>query len=66
MFADLFVQFYKPADMKSLLKFTAFSPDTEVIEQEQVIKTLDKPILLNRGQIMLSKIPKSHNICFQY
>ena len=44
--------------MKSL-KIQAFSPDTEVMEQEQVIEMLDKLIMLNRGQIMLSK---SHNI----
>ena len=41
------VQFYK-----------TFSPYTEVIEPEQVIE-MNK---LNCGQIMLSKVPESHNI----
>ena len=40
---------------KSALKIQAFSPDTEVIEQEQVIEMLDKLIMLNRSQIILSK-----------
>ena len=56
------VQFYKTVGAKSSLKFEVFSPDTEVIEQEQVIEMLDKPITLNKGQIMLSKVPESHNI----
>ena len=55
------VQFYKAVNMKSSLKFKAFSPDSGVIEQEQVIEMLDKPIMLNPGQIMLSKDPESHN-----
>ena len=41
--------------MKSSLKIQTFSPDTEATEQEQVIEMLDKLIILNRGQIMLSK-----------
>ena len=55
-------QFYKAVNTKSSLKFKAFSSDTEVIESEQVIEMLNKPIMLNRGQIMLSKVPESHNI----
>ena len=39
--------------MKSSLKILAFSSDTGVVEQ--VIEMLDKPIMLNGGQIMLSK-----------
>ena len=46
------VQFYIVVGTKSL-KFKAFSPDTEVIEREQFIEMLDKPIMLNCGQIML-------------
>ena len=49
------LEFYKAVNMKSSLKIKAFSPDTEVIEQEQVIEMLNKPIMLNRGQIMLLK-----------
>ena len=41
--------------MKSSLKIQTFCPDTEVIEQEQVIKMLDKLLMFNHGQIMLSK-----------
>ena len=46
------------------LKFKSFSPVTEVIEWEQVIKidVTDKPIMLNHGQIMLSKVPDTNNI----
>ena len=33
-----------------------------MIEQELVIQMLGKPIILNHGQIMLSKVPESHNI----
>ena len=54
--SDYLVQFYKAVDTK------AFSPDTEVIEQEQVTETLNKPIMLNCGQIMLPKVPESHKI----
>ena len=60
--SDYLVQFYKAVDTKSSLKFKAFSPDTEVIEQEQVTETLNKPIMLNCGQIMLPKVPESHKI----
>ena len=56
------VQFYKAVNMKSSLKFKAFTADTEAIEWEQVIDKLDKSITLNRGQIMLSRNPESHNI----
>ena len=56
------VQFYKAVNMKFSLKFKAFTADTEAIEWEQVIDKLDKPITLNRGQIMLSRDPESHNI----
>ena len=55
MFSSLEVQFYKAVNMKSSLKFKAFSAETEVIEQQQVTELLDKPITLTRGQIMLSK-----------
>ena len=48
--------------MKSL-KIQAFSPDTEVMEQEQVIEMLDKLIMLNRGQIMLSKSENLITFC---
>ena len=48
--------------MKSSLQFKAFSPDTEVIEWEYVIVMLDKQIMLNQDQIMLSKVPESNNI----
>ena len=44
--------------MKFSLKLKTFSPDTEVIEREQVIEMLDKSITLNGRQIMLSKWPK--------
>ena len=44
--------------MKFSLNFKTFSPDTEVIEQEQVIDMLDKPIMLNHCQIA----PEYHNI----
>ena len=54
-------QFYKAVDTKSS-NFKALSPDTEVIEQEQVIETLRKPSMHHHGQIMLSKFPKSLNI----
>ena len=47
--------------MKSALQFKAFSPNIEVIEWEKVIEMLDKPIMLNQGQIMLSNVPESHN-----
>ena len=55
-------QFYRVVDTNSSLKFKAFSPDTEVTEQEYVIEILDKPIQVNQGQIMLSKVPESHKI----
>ena len=55
MFSSLEVQFYKAVNMKSSLKFKAFSAETEVMEQQQVTEMLDKPITLTRGQIMLSK-----------
>ena len=42
-------QFYKAVNTKSSLKIQAFSPDTEVIGQEQVIEMLDKIIMLNPG-----------------
>ena len=54
------VQFYRAVSTKSSLKIKAFSP--EIIKREQVIKMLDKPIILNRGQIMLSKVPESYKI----
>ena len=57
------VQFYKAVNTKSSLKIQAFSPDTEVIEQEQVIEMLDKLIMLNRGQIMLSKSENLITLC---
>ena len=60
------VHFYKAVNMKSSLKIKAFSPDTEFIEQKQVI---DKPIMINHSQIMLSKSENLIifvNICFQY
>ena len=60
MFAKLELR-SSAVDTKSL-KFKAFSPDTEVIEQELVIEILDKPVILNQGQIMLSKVPESHNM----
>ena len=56
------VQFHKAFDTKSYLKFKAFSHDTEVIEQEQVIEMLSKPVMLNHDQTMLSKVPESRNI----
>ena len=37
------------------LNFKAFSPDSEIIEGEQVIEMLDKPVMFNCGQIMFSK-----------
>ena len=49
--------------MKSSLKTKDFAPDTEVIEQEQVTDVLDKPILLNFGQIMLSKSEYLITLC---
>ena len=48
--------------MKSSLKFKTFSPNTDVMEQELVIEMLDKPAMLNQGQIMPSEVPESHNI----
>ena len=48
--------------MKSL-KIQAFSPDTEVIEQELVIEMLDKLIMLNRGQIVFSKSENLITLC---
>ena len=56
------VQLYQAVDTKSYLKLKAFSPDTEVIEWEQVTEMLNKPIMLNFGQIILSKVPASRNI----
>ena len=56
------VQFYRAVGTKSSLQFKAFSPDTEVIGRELVIEILDKPIILDQGQIMLSKVPESHII----
>ena len=41
--------------MRSSLKIKAFFPNTEVIELQKVIEMSDKLIMLNRGQIMLSK-----------
>ena len=55
---QLEVQFYEAVNRKSW-KFKAHSIDTSVIEWEQVIEMLYKPVMLNRGQIML---PESHNI----
>ena len=50
--------------MKFSLKIQAFSPDTEVNEQEKVIEMLDKPIMLNCGQIiMLSKSENLITLC---
>ena len=49
--------------MKSTLKIKAFSRDTEVIEQEQVIEMLYKPIILNCGQVMLSKSKNLNTLC---
>ena len=56
------VQFYKVVNVKSL-KNKAFSPDTEVIKQEKVIEMLDKLIMLNCGQIMLSKSENLITLC---
>ena len=56
------IQFYKVVDTKSSLKLKVFALDTEVLEREQVIEMLDKPIMLNRGQITLPKVLESHNI----
>ena len=55
------IQFHDTVDRKSL-KFKVFSPDTEITEREQVIAMLDKPIMLNHGQVMLSKVPELHTI----
>ena len=59
---ELGIQFYKAVDTKSSLKFKTFPPDTEVNEQEQVIEMLDKPIMLNQHQIMLSKVQEAHHV----
>ena len=56
------VQSYRAVDMKSSLQFKAFSPDTEVIEWEYLTEMIDKPIMLNQGQIMISKVPECHNL----
>ena len=53
------VQLYEAVNTKFSLKIQAFSPDTEVIEQEKVIEMLDKPIMFNHGQII--KLSKSEN-----
>ena len=53
------VQSYKAVDLKSCLNSKP-SPNTEVIEQEQVIEMLDKPIMVNHGQIMLSRVSETH------
>ena len=45
-------------DMKFFKKFKAFSLDTKVIQQEQVIEMLYKPFMLNHSQIMLQKVPE--------
>ena len=58
------IQFYKAINMKCL-KIKAFSPDTEVIIKEQVIEMLDKLIMLNHGQIMLSKSENLITLCIR-
>ena len=50
--------------MKFSFKIKAFSLDTEVIEQEQVIEMLVKPIMLKYSQIMLSKSKNLINASF--
>ena len=50
------VQFYRAVSTKSSLKIKAFSP--EVIKREQVIKMLDKPVILQPWSDNALKSPR--------